>query len=72
MIDFFNSKSSLELRELKIEDRYELVLEINKMVLKNMYRNTTETKFTEVKEAIIKFNNDFDKITRASFPSCWD
>ncbi len=42
--DFLDSKSSQVLREMKIEDRTKLVMDINKMVLKNLYRKITETK----------------------------
>lgn len=72
MIDFLNSKSSHELIELKIEDRTKLVLDINKMFLKNLCRKTTKTNLIEVKEAIMKFNIYFDKRTKAGLPSCWD
>jgi len=41
MIDFLNSRSSQQLRELGVEDKTEYVLEINKMIMKNLYRKTT-------------------------------
>lgn len=42
------------------------------MIVKNLYKKTTETKLTEVKQVIMKFTTDFDKRTRVVFPSCWD
>jgi len=42
------------------------------MIVKNLYRKTTKTKLIEVKEAIMKFNTDFDKRTGVGLPSCWD
>lgn len=72
MYDFINYNSSQELREMQIEDGLELLLEINKMVLKILYRQNTETKMGEIKEYILKFNTNFDKRTKAILPSCWD
>lgn len=72
MIDFLNSRSSYKLRELGVQDRTEHVLEINKIIVKNPYRKTTEKKLTEVKQLVMKFNTDFDKRTRTCLPSCWD
>lgn len=72
MIDFLNSISSQQLRELGVEDMIEYVLEINKMIVKNLYRKIADAKLMEVKQAVMKFNTDFDKITRAGLPSCWD
>lgn len=72
MIDFLNSKSSQELRTMQVEDRTQMVLEINKMVQKNMYRKTTEVKLGEIKGSVMKFNTNFDKRMRVGFPSCQD
>lgn len=33
---------------------------------------TTQTKLIDVKEALMKFNTNFDKRTRVGLPSCWD
>lgn len=33
---------------------------------------TTETKLTDIKEVVMKFNINFDKRTRVGLPSCWD
>jgi len=72
MIDFLDSIFSQQLSELGVEDRTEYVLEINKMIVKNLYKKTKKEKLTKVKEAVMKFNTDFDKRTRVGFPSCWD
>jgi len=72
MIDFLNSRNSQQLRELGVQDRVEYVLEINKMIVNNLYRKTIETKLTKVKEAVMNFNTDFDKRIGGGFPSCWD
>jgi len=57
---------------MQIEDWIELVLEINKMVLKFLCRKTVETKLGEIKEVVLNFNTNFDKRTKAGLPSCWD
>ena len=49
-----------------------MVLEINKMVQKNLYRKTTEIELGDNKESILKFNTNFDKRMRVGLPSCWD
>ena len=54
MIDFLNSKSSPELRTMQVEDITKLVLEINKMVQKKLYRKITEAKLGEIKEKATK------------------
>lgn len=65
IIDFLNSKTSQELRDMQIEYITNLVLEVNKMALKNLYRKTTKTKLGEIKEVVLKLNTNFDKRTRA-------
>lgn len=40
------------------------------MILKNAKRKAAEKKLMEIKEAVMKFDINFDKRTRAGFPSC--
>ena len=44
-IDFINSKTDQELEENEIKDRTLCVLEINKLIVKNACRKSTEKKF---------------------------
>ena len=41
------------------------------MIVKNDCINSTEKNLIELKEVVSQFDNLFDKIARASFPSCW-
>jgi len=56
---------------MEVEDKTNLVQEINKMVQKNLYTKNTKTRLGEIKESILNFNTYFDKRMRARFPSCW-
>ena len=69
-IDFVNSKTYQELGENEIKDRTLCVLEINKFIVKNACRKSTEKKLTEIKKVVDKFNTMFDKRTSAGLPSC--
>ena len=42
------------------------------MILKNANRKGAENKLMEIKEAVMSFDINFDKRTRAGLPSCWD
>lgn len=70
-IGFLNDKSYQELREMEIEDKTFIILEINKMVQKNIYKRNVETKLGEIKESKLTFHSNFDKRTRVGFPSGW-
>jgi len=72
MIDFINSKSTTELKEHDMPDRTSCVIYFKKMIVKNIYRNTNEKKINEMKEAVSKFNNMFDKRVRDGLLYCWD
>jgi len=72
IIDYLNAKSSQELITLDISDRIAIVLEISKMVQKNMYKRQREIKLDEVKESIASFNSNFDKRTRLGLATYWD
>lgn len=61
MIDFLNAKSSQELRIMEIEDITSIVMEIKKMVQKNIYIKNAETKLWKIKEFVLAFNSNFDK-----------
>ena len=41
------------------------------MIVKKDCRKYTEKKLIELKEAVSQFDNLFEKIARAGFPSCW-
>lgn len=70
-IGFLYDKSYQELREMEIEDKTFIILEINKMVQKNIYKKKVETKVGEIKESMLAFHSNFDKRTRVGFPSGW-
>lgn len=72
MIDFINSKSTSELKEHDVPDKTLCAIHLNKMIVRNIYRNTAEKKINEMKEAVSKFNILFDKRVRVGLPSCWD
>ena len=72
MIYFINSKSTVELKERDIPDITSCAIDFNKMIVRNIYRNTAEKKINEMKEAVSKFNILFDKRFRDGLPSCWD
>lgn len=67
-----NSRHTQELKEFGVEEITSHIMEIYKMIVKNSYRKETEKNINEVKEAVMKFIIIFDKINRASLPSCWD
>ena len=70
-IDFIDSNIDQELEENEIKDRILYVVEINNLIVKNTCRKTTEKKLTEIKEAVNKFDNLYDKRARVGLPSCW-
>ena len=45
-------------------------VDINKLIVKNTCRKTTEKRLTEIKEALNKFDNLYDKRAREGLPSC--
>ena len=72
LIDFLNSKSAQEMKDFGIEDRTKHVMEIRKMKLKNANKKAIEKKLMEIKEAMMSFDINFDKRTRAGFRYFWD
>ena len=72
IINFLNAKYFQELRAVDISDRNVVVLEINKMVERNMYRKQEESKLEEIRESMTYFNSNFDKRIRVGLPKCWD
>jgi len=72
MIDFINSKSTVELKEHDMPDITSCAIDFNKMIVRNIYRIIAEKKIKEIKEVVSKFNILFDKRVRAGLPSCWD
>lgn len=72
MIYFINSKSTSELKEHDMPERTLCAIDFNKMIVRNIYRNTAEKKINEMKEVVSKFNISFDKRVRAILPSYWD
>ena len=72
MIGFINSKFASELKEHDLLDRTLCAIDFNKMIVRNIYRNTFERKLKEMKEVVSKFSILFDKRVRVGLPSCWD
>ena len=68
-IDFIDSKSDQELEENDIKDRILYAVEINKLIVKNTCRKTTEKKLAEIKEPVNRFDNLYEKRARVGFPS---
>lgn len=58
------------MEENGIKDGILYAVEINKMVVKNDYRKSTEKKLIELKEVVTQFDKLFEKIARAGLPSC--
>ena len=69
-IDFINSKIDQELEEHEIKDRKLCVLVINKLIVKNSCMKSAEKKLTEIKQVVNRFDNIFEKRTKAGLPSC--
>ena len=67
-INFLDSKTDQELEENEIKDKILYAVEINKMIIKNDFRKSTEKKLIELKEAVNQFDKLFDKIARAGLP----
>ena len=63
-IDFIDSKMDQELEENDIKDRILYDVEINKLIVKNTCRKTIKKKLIEIKEAVNKFDNLYDKRAR--------
>lgn len=72
MIDFINSKSDAELKEHDLLEKTLCAMDLNKMIIKNIYRKNIEKKMNEIKEVVSRFNILFDKRVRAGLPSCQD
>lgn len=60
-INFIDSKKYQELEENEIKDKILYVVEINKMIVKNDCRKSTEKKLIELKGAVNQFDKLFDK-----------
>lgn len=59
MIDFINSKCASKLKEHDFPDRTLCAIDFNKMIVRNIYRNSIEKKLKEMKEVVVELRNGY-------------
>lgn len=72
IIKFLNEKSIVELKEMHIVDRSIVIMEMSKIIYKNLLRIQNENKLEIVKKFVGSFDSKYDQRTRAGFLGCWN